>query len=67
LDHARKEFGQRWFKVGAGVRKHLLARVINREGHPARKVCGQMVERLGQTDDTGQLRNSLFLESKWIA
>ena len=47
LDHARKEFGQLRFEVGAGIRKHLLAGVINGEGRPARKFRGQMVERLG--------------------
>ena len=47
LDHARKEFGQLRIEVGAGIRKHPLAGVINREGRPTRKFRGQMVERLG--------------------
>ena len=53
LDYAGKEFGQLWFEVGTGIRTHLLAGVINREGGPSRKFRGQMVERLRQADNAG--------------
>src|SRR6185295_11307593 len=55
------------FAVSAGIREHLLAGGVNRKGRPARKFRSQMVERLGQTDNASQLRNSLLLKSKWIA
>ena len=53
LDDLAKEDGERRIEIGSGVRRYEATGVIDREGSSIRQFSGEMIEGLGQADDSG--------------